>query len=119
MFCSEQEVTEFTDEPVALYLPFLTTERTEGRFKKWKYNLLRTTAVVLSEVNETGTYQWKLSKHAGPNDGLNGVFRPVQERFEGWLTQRVWPRQHKSCMQQLAADRWRHGSGWRSQALLL
>lgn len=88
VFCSEQEVTEFTDETVAVYLQFLTTERTEGRFKEWKYKLLRKTALVLSEVNETGTYQWKLSKHAGPNDGLNGVFRPIQERFEGWLTQK-------------------------------
>ncbi|MHA7306919.1 tyrosine-type recombinase/integrase [Arthrobacter sp. TMN-49] len=87
VFCSEQEVTEFTDETVAVYLQFLTKERAEGRFKEWKYKLLRKSALVLSEVNETGTYQWKLSKHAGPNDALNGVFRSVQERFEGWLTQ--------------------------------
>ncbi|WP_449373872.1 hypothetical protein [Arthrobacter psychrolactophilus] len=65
VFCSEQEITEFTEETVAVYLQFLTTERTEGRFKEWKYKLLRKTVLVLQEVNETGTYQWKLSKHAG------------------------------------------------------
>lgn len=87
VFCSEQGIAEFTDETVAVYLQFLTTERTEGRFKEWKYKLLRKTALVLQEVNETGTYQWKISKRAGPNDGLNNVFRRVQEHFEAWLTQ--------------------------------
>ena len=87
VFCSEHEVTEFTDETVAAHLRFLATELSEGRFKEWKYKLLRKTAPVLSAVNETGTYQWKLSRHAGPNDGLNGMFRPVQEHFEEWLPQ--------------------------------
>ncbi len=86
VFCSEVGITEFTDEALASYLQFLTTERTEGRFKEWKYKLLRKSALVMSEVNQTGTYQWKISKHAGPNDALNEVFRPVQEQFEAWLT---------------------------------
>ncbi|MEV8182801.1 tyrosine-type recombinase/integrase [Specibacter sp. NPDC078692] len=85
VFCSEHEISEFTDETLAVYLQFLATELTEGRFKEWKYKLLRKTALVLSEVNETGTYQWRLSRHVGPNDGLNAVFRPVQEQFEAWL----------------------------------
>lgn len=41
---------------------------------------------MLAEVNHTGTYRWKISKHASPNDGLNHEFRPVQEHFEVWLT---------------------------------
>lgn len=86
VFCSENEITELTDEALASYLQFLTTERSEGRFKEWKYKLLRKTALVLLEVNDTGTYRWKISKHASPNDGLNTVFRPVQEHFEEWLT---------------------------------
>ena len=85
VFCSEQGITDFTAETVAVYLQFLAKERAEGRFKEWKYKLLRKTTLVLSEVNETGTYQWKLSKQAGPNDALNPVFRPVQEQFEAWL----------------------------------
>lgn len=88
VFCFERGITEFTDESVASYLDFLATERTEGRFKEWKYKLLRKTALVLSEVNETGTYQWKISRHAGANDALNPVFRPIQEHFERWLTQK-------------------------------
>ena len=85
VFCSGQGLTVFIDETLALYLQFLATESAEGRFKEWKYKLLRKTALVLSEVNETGTYQWRLSKHDGPNDALNNVFPPVQEQFEAWL----------------------------------
>lgn len=88
VFCFEQGITEFTDETLAAYLQFLTTERAEGRFQEWKYKLLRKTALVLSEVNDTGMYRWKLSKHAGPNDALNPVFRLIQEHFERWLTQK-------------------------------
>lgn len=87
VFCFEQGITEFTDDTVATYLHFVAAELASGRCKEWKYKLLRKTALVLSEVNETGTYQWKISKHAGPNDGLNSVFRPIQEHFEQWLTQ--------------------------------
>lgn len=86
VYCSENGITEFTDEALASYLRFLAAERAEGRFKEWKYKLLRKTALVLAEVNQTGTYRWKTSKHASPNDGLNPVFRPVQEHFEAWLT---------------------------------
>lgn len=42
---------------------------------------------MLSEVNQTGTYQWEISKHIAANDALNTVFRPVHEHFESWLTQ--------------------------------
>lgn len=86
VFCSENGISELTDEALVSYLLFLTTERAEGRVKEWKYKLLRKTALVLAEVNQTGTYRWKISKHATPNDGLNNVFRPVQEHFEAWLT---------------------------------
>lgn len=34
VFCSEQGVTELTDEALATYLQFLTTQRREGRFKE-------------------------------------------------------------------------------------
>ncbi|MGP9788135.1 tyrosine-type recombinase/integrase [Glutamicibacter sp. 287] len=85
VFCSEKGITEFTDESLVTYLRFLATELAAGRFKEWKYKLLRKTALVLSEVQHTGTYRWKLSKHTRPNDGLNNVFRPVQEHFETWL----------------------------------
>ncbi|MCO4273294.1 tyrosine-type recombinase/integrase [Pseudarthrobacter sp. HLT3-5] len=88
VFCSDQRMTEFTDEALAAYLQFLATERTEGRFKEWKYKILRKTALVLSEVDQTGTYGWKLSKHASPNDRLNHVFRPLQEHFQAWLSRR-------------------------------
>lgn len=86
VFSTENGITAFSDEALASYLQFLATERTEGRFKEWKYKLLRKSALVLSEVEHTGTYRWKLSRHASPNDGLNEVFRPVQEQFEAWLT---------------------------------
>ncbi|NVM97011.1 tyrosine-type recombinase/integrase [Arthrobacter wenxiniae] len=86
VFCSEEGITEFTDEALASYLKFLATERGEGRFKEWKYKVLHKSALVLSEVNQTGTYQWKISKNAAPNDALNDVFHPVQEHFEAWLT---------------------------------
>ncbi len=85
VFCTEGGSAGFTDEVLASYLQFLATELSEGRFKEWKYKLLRKSVLVLSEVQETGTYQWKLSRHAGPNDLLNDVFRPVQEQFEVWL----------------------------------
>lgn len=85
-FCSENGITEFTDDALASYLQLVATERDEGRLKEWKYKLLRKTALVLAEVNHTGTYRWKISKHASPNDRLNNEFRPVQEQFEEWLT---------------------------------
>lgn len=85
VFCSENEITELTDEALTSYLRFLATELDEGRFKEWKYKLQRKSALVLSEVQHTGTYRWKISRHTSPNDGLNQVFRPVQEQFEAWL----------------------------------
>lgn len=86
VFCSEQGIHELTDEALAMYLQFLTTQHSEGQLKEWKYKLLRKSALVLSEVNQTGTYQWKISKHIAANDGLNSAFRPVQEQFQSWLT---------------------------------
>lgn len=86
VFSTENGITVFSDEALASYLQFLATERTEGRFKEWKYKLLCKSALVLSEVEHTGTYRWKLSRHASSNDGFNEVFRPVQEQFEAWLT---------------------------------
>lgn len=86
VFCAEHEIAEFTDEALASYLQFVTTEHREGRFKEWKYKLLRKSVLVLSEVHQTGTYRWKKSRQGSPNDGLNDVFRRAQERFEAWLT---------------------------------
>ncbi|OIH82791.1 hypothetical protein BLJ79_17705 [Arthrobacter sp. UCD-GKA] len=41
VFCSENGITEFTDQALASYLRFLATELAAGRFKEWKYKLLR------------------------------------------------------------------------------
>lgn len=86
VFSSENGIIELSDEALASYLQFLATELDHGRFKEWKYKLLRKSALVLSEVDHTGTYRWKLSRRTSPNDGLHEVFRPVQEQFEVWLT---------------------------------
>lgn len=86
VFCTEEGVTELTGEALALYMRFLATELSERRFKEWKYKLLRKSVLVLSEVQQTGAYVWKVSRHVGPNDVLGQVFRPVQEQFEDWLS---------------------------------
>lgn len=82
VFCAEHEVADFTDETVTSYLQFVTTERSEGRRQEWKYKLPRKAVLVLSEVNQTGSYRCRKSRHISPNDGLNDVFRGAQERFE-------------------------------------
>lgn len=84
-FCSRQAITELTDEIVSAYLLDVETAYREERIKAWKRKLLRKTVLVLSEVERTGTYQWKLSRSTHPNDALDVVFRPVQEQFEVWL----------------------------------
>lgn len=86
VFCSDEGITELTDEAFASYVRFVATEFSEGRFKEWKYKLLRKSVLVLSEVQQTGTYRWKISRHASPNNVLNDVFRPVQEQYEAWLS---------------------------------
>lgn len=78
--------TEFTDELLTDYMTFISTEFESAQLKPWKYKLLRKSALVLSEVQKTGTYRWKLSRHTVPNDALNDVFRPIQEQFETWLS---------------------------------
>ena len=84
-FCSRESATEFSEEAVASFLLFVAAEHRRGRFKEWKYKLLRKSVLVLSEVAGTGAYEWKLSRQKGPNDALDAVFRPVQEQFEVWL----------------------------------
>lgn len=85
-FCVSTGYTEFTDELLAEYMAYIATEFESAQLKPWKYKLLRKSALVLSEVQQTGTYRWKLSRHTVPNDALNDVFRPIQEQFETWLT---------------------------------
>lgn len=85
-FCAREGVVELTDEAVASFLQFVVAEHREGRIKEWKRKLLRKAVLVLSEVARTGTYSWTVSRQERPNDGLNSVFRPVQEQFEAWLT---------------------------------
>lgn len=85
-FCAVEGVGEITDEAVASFLQFVALEHREGRIKEWKRKLLRKAVLTLSEVARTGTYAWKVSRQAHPNDGLSPVFRPVQEQFETWLT---------------------------------
>lgn len=86
VFCTDEGIIELTEENLASYVRFVAMELSESRFKEWKYKLLRKSALVLWEVQETGTYRWKISRHTSPNDVLNDVFRPVQEQFEAWLS---------------------------------
>jgi len=86
MFCSQLGAVEFTDEVTASFLQFVAEEYRQGRIKEWKRKLLRKAVLVLSEVARTGTYTWSVSRARHPNDGLNAVFRPVQDQFEAWLT---------------------------------
>lgn len=85
VFCSRQGVAELTIEVVASYLQAVAADHREGRINEWKRKLLRKSVLVLSEVARTGSYQWGLSRQTHPNDALDAVFRPVQERFEVWL----------------------------------
>lgn len=84
-FCSREAVDEFTEDVVALYLQAVAAEHREGRIKEWKRKLLRKSTLVLVEVARTGSYRWALSRPTHPNDALDPVFRPVQEKFEAWL----------------------------------
>lgn len=84
-FCSRQDVEEFSEEVAASFLGVVASEHRAGRFKEWKAKLLRKSVLVLSEVSRTGSYQWRVSRQAHPNEGLDSVFRPVQEQFEVWL----------------------------------
>ena len=85
-FCSDKGEAELTEGVVASFLGFVASEYAAGRIKEWKRKLLRKAVLVLSEVGRTGTYSWVVSRETHPNDGLNSVFRPVQEQFEQWLT---------------------------------
>lgn len=86
VFCSQRDATALTDEVSAVFLEFVAQEHMQGRIKDWKRKLLRKAFLVLSEVARTGTYTWSVSRVRHRNDGLDGVFRPVQEQFEDWLT---------------------------------
>lgn len=84
-FCTERNVAELTEEVVAAFLQVVADEYRDGRIKDWKRKLLRRAVLVLSEVALTGTFTWKLFQAASANEGLDPVFRPVQEQFEQWL----------------------------------
>lgn len=86
VFCSERGGTELTGEVVAVFLEVVAEEHAQGRIKEWKRKLLRKAVLVLCEVARTGTYTWSVSRVRHRNEALDGVFRPVQEQFEGWLT---------------------------------
>ena len=85
LFCCQREADELTDELVASFLGFVEAEYRQGRLKEWKRKLLRKAMLVLSEVAQTGTYTWSVSRVRHPNDGLDATLRQVQEQFEQWL----------------------------------
>lgn len=87
-FCGARHFTVFSDAAAALFLDFVAVEFRAGRFKEWKYKLLRKAVLVLSEVVTTGGYRWSVARAAGANDGLDPRVRPVQARFEAWLAGR-------------------------------
>ena len=88
MFCSREGVGEVTEDVVLPFLLFMAAGQPDGQLKEWKRKLLRKSVLVLCEVAATGTYRWRMSRQSHPNDVLDGVFRPVQEDFEGWLDRR-------------------------------
>ena len=53
-FCRARDVVVFSDEMAVLFLDFVTDEFRAGRFKQWKYKLLRKAVLVLREVAATG-----------------------------------------------------------------
>lgn len=85
-FCSEREVTEFTDEVVASFLEFVTAEHQAGRCKEWKRKLLRRAVLVLSEAATSGSYTWRVFRATDANGGLSPAFAPLQRRYEDWLS---------------------------------
>lgn len=84
-FCLREGAGEVTEDVVASFLWFVAAEHREGRIKDWKRKLLRKSALVLSEVVQTGSYRWRQSRRTHPNDVLSVGFRPVQEQFEACL----------------------------------
>jgi integrase len=84
-FCGEQGVAVFSDAAADAFVDFVTGEFGAGRFKQWKYKLLRKAVLVLSEVAATGSYRWSVARAAGVDDRLDPAVRPVQERFVSWL----------------------------------
>lgn len=83
--CHREGIDELTADVVASFVAMIASEHREGRLKEWKRKLLRKAVLVLAEVAQTGTYEWKLSRAAHPNDVLDAALRPVQEEFEAWL----------------------------------
>lgn len=84
-FCVERGVVVFSAVEADAFLEVVTGEFRAGRFKEWKYKLLRKCVLVLSEVAATGTYVWSVARAVGANDGLVPAVLPVQQRFETWL----------------------------------
>lgn len=87
-FCEGAGAVELTEEVVASFLRFVALEHREGRVRDWKRKLLRKAALVLWEAASTGSYTWRVSRAAHPNDVVDPELRPVQEQFEQWLTGR-------------------------------
>lgn len=84
-FCSERDVAAFSGEAADAFVNFVTREFRAGRFKEWKYKLLRKAVLVLSEVAATGSYRWAVARAVGADERLDSGLRPAQQRFVAWL----------------------------------
>ena len=76
-FCGVRDVAVFSDAAADAFLAFVSGELRAGRFKAWKYKLLRKAVLVLSEVAATGSYRWSMARAAGVDERLDPVLRPV------------------------------------------
>lgn len=87
-FCDARDVVVFSGGAVDAFLDFVTGEFRAGRFKAWKYKLLRKSVLVLSEVAATGSYTWSVTRAADADERLDPVLRAAQQRFVTWLAGR-------------------------------
>ncbi|MDQ2765102.1 MAG: tyrosine-type recombinase/integrase [Pseudomonadota bacterium] len=88
VFCRTRDVTAFSGEAADAFLDFVTGEFRAGRFKEWKYKLLRKAVLVLSEVAATGSYRWAVARAVGADERLDPGLRLAQQRFVAWLAGR-------------------------------
>ena len=87
-FCGARDVAVFSDAAADAFVAFVTGEFRAGRFKAWKYKLLRKAVLVLSEVAATGSYRWSVARAESADERLDPALRPVQQRFVAWLAGR-------------------------------
>lgn len=87
-FCNARGVAVLTSGAADSFLDFVTVEFRAGRFKEWKYKLLRKAVLVLCEVAATGGYTWAVARAVGADDLLDPRLRPAQQRFVAWLAGR-------------------------------